>query len=394
MNKKNKKILVVSSKFPDEYSGSGLRAYNTYRRLEKKYGIQWDVVSNSISYQGNTKYKFEGKDVYRISSPFKVNQKNKILHKIAIIFSIFWETFFVLFFVFKNEKKYNLLHTFGNTWSIGVFTLYFSFKGKPIIRELVNDMKTPFYPVQMKKYIYKVFKKSNTLCIAISVKLKVLLDKFELYNTWQRPNPIDEYKFFIDYDNKTKLRNKLTKFAIDDNIIVSIATFLDRKNQLFLVEVLDKLPFTYKLILAGPVKKEHFDYFNFLVEKIESLGLNDRVEINNQFVTNIDEYMKLSDIFLFPSKSEGLGTPILEAQACGVPVVSNLLENITNTEIIEGEGGYCSSLDPKEFAEKIQLALKIPKETLIKNAEFIKNRASTKVIDEEYFKRIKELLND
>lgn len=394
MSVKNKKILVISSKFPDEYSGSGLRAYNTYCRLEKKYGIQWDVVSNSISYQGNAKYKFEDKEVYRISSPFKINQKNNILHKITIMFSILWETFFVLLFLFKNGKKYDLLHTFGNTWSIGIFTVYFYFKNKPIIRELVNDMNNPFYPIQIKNIIYKSFKNKNTLFVAISVKLRILLDKFECYNVWQRANPINENKFFIDDINKFQFREKLTKFNMNDYVICSIATFLDRKNQLFLIDVIKELPPKYKLVLAGPVKKEHIHYFNFLKEKIESLQLINRVELKNKFIENVDEYMKLSDVYLFPSKSEGLGTPILEAQACGVPVVSNFLENITNTEIIEGEGGYCSSLNPKEFAEKIQLALKIPKETLMKNAEFVKNRASTKVIDEEYYKRIKELINE
>ena len=111
-------------------------------------------------------------------------------------------------------------------------------------------------------------------------------------------------------------------------------------------------------------------------------------------IVDIDKYIKLSDIYLFPSKLEGLGTPILEAQACGIPVVSNLLKDITNTEIIEGEGGYCSILNPKEFALKIEMALNIPEDTLIKNAKYTINRASTKVIDEGYCKIMKELMYD
>jgi glycosyltransferase involved in cell wall biosynthesis len=391
MSLKNKKILVVSSKFPEEYSGSGLRAYNTYKRLEEKYELEWDVVANSISYQGNENYKYKDKDVYRISSPFKVNSENRLFRIVSILFSMLWETLFVLMFLLKNGKKYHLLHTFGNTWSIGIFTLYFSFKKKPIIRELVNDMKNPFYPIQITKSIQKVFKRKNTLFIAISVKLKILLNKFDCNNVWQRPNPINENIFFVDYENKEYLREKLTGFSNDDYIITSVATFLDRKNQLFLVDVLNKLPQQYKLVLAGPVKKEHISYFKLLKEKIEKLDIQDRVEVNNTFIDNVDEYMKMSDVYLFPSKSEGLGTPILEAQACGVPVVSNLLKNITDSEIINGEGGYCSSLDPEEFAQKIEMALEISKEVLIKNAEYIRNRASTEKIDEEYYKYLKKL---
>ena len=50
------KILVISSKYQPEYSGSGLRAHNTYKRLEKDYNLDFDILSNSISNQGNKKY--------------------------------------------------------------------------------------------------------------------------------------------------------------------------------------------------------------------------------------------------------------------------------------------------------------------------------------------------
>jgi len=61
--------------------------------------------------------------------------------------------------------------------------------------------------------------------------------------------------------------------------------------------------------------------------------------------------MKLSDVFLFPSQSEGLGTHMLEAQACGTHVVSNLIENVTNLMIEEGKRGFVSKLDSKKMGE-------------------------------------------
>ena len=36
------KILLVSSKYQPEYSGSGLRAHNTYKK--EKYNIDFDVI--------------------------------------------------------------------------------------------------------------------------------------------------------------------------------------------------------------------------------------------------------------------------------------------------------------------------------------------------------------
>ena len=70
------KILVVSSKYQPEYSGSGLRAHNTYKRFKEKYDINFDILTNSINYQGNKKYKYDEVEVTRISPPFKIPKKN------------------------------------------------------------------------------------------------------------------------------------------------------------------------------------------------------------------------------------------------------------------------------------------------------------------------------
>ena len=124
-------------------------------------------------------------------------------------------------------------------------------------------------------------------------------------------------KYFIDYKNKYSLRNRLTKFNNQDKVLALIANFIDRKNQLFAIDVLKLLPKEFKLILAGPLKKENSLYFQNLIKKINKFELNDRIEIKTEFLDNFDEYIKCSDI-LFPSKAEGLGTPLLESQACGV----------------------------------------------------------------------------
>ena len=54
------------------------------------------------------------------------------------------------------------------------FDLLFLFKNKPIFRELVNNMNTPYYPIQFKKIFYKIFQKNNTMMIPISKRLKIM----------------------------------------------------------------------------------------------------------------------------------------------------------------------------------------------------------------------------
>ena len=354
--------------------------------------MSFDCIVNSTTYKWNKKYKFQDTEIYRISPPFRIYQKSS-LRIILTFFKILWEIFFSWIYIRKNINNYDLLHTFGNSWSIGFLSWYFAKKNKPVIRELCNDMENPLYPIQAQNYIKPIFKQNNTLMVAISKKLSDLAFKFDVKNVWYRPNPVNEKKFFIDYEQKYSLRSKLTKFNKNDIVLNLVANFLDRKNQLFSLDVLSLLPTNFKLILAGPLKDENKDYFQLILKKIDKLNLHDRVDLQVGFIENFDEYLKCSDIFLFPSKSEGLGTPILESLACGVPVVSNHIKDVTDTIIKNNEGGYYLNLDEKKWAKIIPKVLGIPQEVLVNNAKYIISKSSSQVIDEEYLNRIKNLIS-
>lgn len=295
----------------------------------------------------------------------------------------------------KNIKKYDLIHTFGNSWSVAFLTFYFYLKKKPILRELVNNMRTPYYPIQFQGIFKRVFQQKNTMMIAISKRLEQLCANYKVKNYWLRPNPIDEKKFFfIDKNKKYRLRNRLTNFGDEDIVLTHIASYMKQKNHIFILEILKKLPTNYKLYLGGPVVNfENEENFQLVENKIKEFNLNNRVFLTKGFIKNIDEYIKLSDVFLFPTWNEALGTPILEAQACGVPVVANLMLDSNDYLINESKGGYLvKKFEAKIWAEKIKLALNISNETLRENSLKITKLASTNNIDAKYFKKIQSII--
>ena len=389
------KVLLVSSKYQPEYSGSGFRAHHLYKRLSSKFNINYDVVCNSLINKKNEIYKYEGVEINKISYPINIEKLSGLKRKIHIFFSIIYEFYYSYKYIKKNIKKYDLIHTFGNSWSVAFMTYYFYLKKKPILRELVNNMITPYYPIQFKGLFKSIFKKNNTMMIPISKRLEKLCEIHNVKNYWSRPNPIDEKKFFfVDKKKKFELRNRLTGFTNENIILTHIASYMRQKNHIFTLEVLKKLPDNYKLFLGGPVvNSEHEQNFKLVQNKIKELGLNDRVFLSKGFIKNIDEYIKLSDIFLFPTWNEALGTPILEAQACAVPVVANLMLGSSDCWIKEGISGYLvKDFDVQTWAEKIKLALNIKNEILIENSLKILEEASTKKIDQEYLSRFKALI--
>ena len=78
--------ILRSSKFPPEYSGSGLRASKLYIRLKKKYNINYDVITSSekenlISYKSSLNYS---DNVSILDDSIIMEQINKELKNINV----------------------------------------------------------------------------------------------------------------------------------------------------------------------------------------------------------------------------------------------------------------------------------------------------------------------
>ena len=150
----------------------------------------------------------------------------------------------------------------------------------------------------------------------------------------------------------------------------------------------------YKLVLAGPVTIVHESYYNDVLAEIDNLNLNDRVYIVNKFIDNPQKYIAMADVYLFPSRHEGLGTTILEAQACGVPIVMNELPGISDRWINIGNAGYVSSLDEDNWVRIIHKAIAIEDHKLHENAKLISRVAGSETIDKEYLRKFNEICLD
>jgi glycosyltransferase EpsD len=127
------------------------------------------------------------------------------------------------------------------------------------------------------------------------------------------------------------------------------------KNQQFLIKSLalvkKELPHA-KLLLAGDGP---------LLEKCRklasNLGVEDMVHLLG-YRNDIDALLKMSDIAVASSFREGLPVNIMEAMACGLPIIAS--ENRGHSELIQNERtGWLIGLDDvNEMSEKIKILAK------------------------------------
>jgi len=389
------KILVISSKFPPEYSGSGIRALRTYKRLSAKYNIEFEVLCNSEVSDKSKNYIHEGVSVTLIASSihnFIPYKKNRIISYVVFLAKYYSEAFKTLKFLKSN--KCDIIHSFGSSVSVATAAYLSGWLKKPMVIELCNMPITEPYPyLPILHYFIKSDFHRGKAYIAISNELKEICNKSGYFkNVWCRPNPINKDHFYVrNLSEKNRLRGRFSPFGSSDIVLVYIAKFRLRKNHIFLLDVLNKLSIKYKLLLAGPQDSQEINSekdgvcLRRIKEKTSYLSLNERVHMIVG-ETNVSTVLGLSDVFLFPSWNEGLGTVMLESFGCGIPVIANIAESAFRQWVKDGENGFLCELNPDKWVEAIKKFERINDECRNNISNNIYSFASSDVIDECYYK--------
>lgn len=159
-------------------------------------------------------------------------------------------------------------------------------------------------------------------------------------------NAIDTKKFTPNSSNRNKIRKK---YNLGNELVVGhVGRFCYQKNHKFLIDIFSEvleIDKKAKLICIG--SGELFDETkNYAKEK----GIIENI-IFTGVVDNVNEYMQSFDIFILPSRFEGLPIVGIEAQFSGLPCLFS--NNISEEVIISENSELVEISNPKEWANKI-----------------------------------------
>lgn len=127
---------------------------------------------------------------------------------------------------------------------------------------------------------------------------------------------VDKLRF---YNISAQCRNDLRirhALPIDKKVILGLGRFVKAKGFHIIIEALSYLPDEYCVCLVG--HGAEYDMYNDLAKKN---NVSERLFIKSP-TDKPEEYYQLADFFAMTSTYEPLGQTILEAQACGLPIIA------------------------------------------------------------------------
>jgi glycosyltransferase involved in cell wall biosynthesis len=134
--------------------------------------------------------------------------------------------------------------------------------------------------------------------------------------------------------------------------LLSIGRLVPWKGFDALIETVKDLPEEIELLIIGDGPKK-----NRLEKKVKKAGLENRVRLIGRVKhSEIGKYFKQAQVFILNTAYEGLSHVILEAMACGAPVITTNIGG--NPELIEnGCNGILLEYDNKEQIKEAILQL-------------------------------------
>lgn len=121
-------------------------------------------------------------------------------------------------------------------------------------------------------------------------------------------------------NSKVDMCQKKKELGIPENIpvLLSVGELNKNKNHIVVLNALSKLQdkrFIYLICGRGTLKE-------YLEEKIKELRLNNNVKLLG-YRNDITEILKIADLFIFPSKREGLPVSLIEAMEADLPAIAS-----------------------------------------------------------------------
>jgi glycosyltransferase involved in cell wall biosynthesis len=355
--------FIYDAVYPWIKGGAEKRIYQLAKGLaDKGHDVHWYGVGWWWPESGKKDMELEGIKLHGVCKPVELYQDDRRSIKEAI--------YFALMLLFKlRAGKYDIIDCQGFPFFSCFSAKFKTFFGRSTLVITLHEVWNDYWYEYLGraglfgKLTEKLMVRLTDKIITVSEKTKS-----DLWNI----KPSEEAVVIpngIDLEEINRIEPSPSK-----SDIIFVGRLIKEKKADLLIKSLTTAKNTFPdikctIVGEGP-EKDH-------LEKLTNeLGLKDNV-IFTGFLEDYQDviaHMKSSKVLALPSVREGFGMVVMEANACGVPVVvvdhpMNAAKNL----IVEGENGFIADILEDSLSNKIVEAIE-SKEKLVKSSkEFAKD---------------------
>lgn len=245
-----------------------------------------------------------------------------------------------------------------------------------VTRRVAHPIKNNFFT----KRIYK----TATMVVALSRAIKTEIEKII------QTNKITIIPSATTNFSTNKTLNKALQHRFAEKFIIgNIGELEPNKGQEYLIKAVKELladyPHLHVVFLGKGVAQESLKLLTEPYEKNFSF---------EGFVNNVDDYLNLFDLFVFPTLQEGLGSILLDVMNAEVPIIASQTGGIPDIITHEETGLLFEPKNVQEIKASIELLLNnstLAKQ-LTKNAKDSIHNYSPENMGKQYMKLYKEVI--
>lgn len=344
------KILQVSNFFKPSWETGGVTKVNY--ELSRNLVLRGhdvtvyttDGYSSRLDIEKNKPVDVDGIRVYYFSNLFRI-----LVKKLKLT-----NPYYLLFVLRKEIKKFDIIHIHEHrTLPAALIRHYAKKEGVPYIVQSHGSVLPFFQKSRLKKLFdllfgYKILNDASKLVALTETEanqyLQMGVDESKICIV---PNGINTEEF-NDLPNKGEFRKKYS-IGDDEKIILYLGRIDKIKGIDLLIDAFSDLvneSIDAKLVIVGPSS----DYLPLLKEQITNLGIGDKILFTGPLYgrDKIKAYVD-SDVYVLPSRYETFPNTVLEAAACGTPVI--ITDRCGIIDIVEKKLGFVVKFDKKDLKQ-------------------------------------------
>lgn len=263
-----------------------------------------------------------------------------------------------------QNNSYDVVHVNGNSTTMAIELLAAKYAGVKL-RVAHSHNTTTEHPF-INKLLRGIFESNVNGRLACNDAAGKWLFRNKDYTVVENGIFLNNYLFNIRV--REKIRSKY-KISDDDVIIGHVGMFNYQKNQQFLIKLLKKLDFKYKLMLIG-----NGPTLDSIKQQARKMGIIDRI-IFTGTINNVSDYLNAFDIFALPSHFEGQPFVVIEALASGLIEIAS--ENVSKEIDLTNNIKFVKLEDIskwKKYIDHINVNNEVRKETSLNNISLLRSK--------------------